>query len=123
MLKGKCLRGIDPAEDMSEPSSSGAEHSGRDEVAQEQPRRTREQILREFKLALAIGDGSLLEVDQDRARGFDPYDNSLGGRRGGRGPGIGGGSGGPGGPGPGIGQGTAAGPEPLGRGGRGWPRR
>jgi hypothetical protein len=52
-----------------------------DEVVAEEPRRSREQILREFKLALAIGDGSLLESDQDRARGVDPYDSPLGGRR------------------------------------------
>jgi hypothetical protein len=51
------------------------------EVPREQPRRSREDILREFKLALAIGDGSLLELDQDRARGVNPYDSGLGGRR------------------------------------------
>ncbi len=61
---------------------SGAEAERPEEVVQEEPRRSREQILREFKLALAIGDGSLLEADQDRARGVDPYDNRLGGRPG-----------------------------------------
>lgn len=59
---------------------SGADESKPDEIVEE-PRRSREEILREFKLALAIGDGSLLEADKDRARGVDPYDNRLGGRR------------------------------------------
>lgn len=61
---------------------SGAEAEKSDKLVEETPRRSREEILRDFKLALAIGDGSLLEVDQDRARGVDPYDNRLGNRRG-----------------------------------------
>lgn len=64
---------------------SGAEAEKPDKLAEDAPRRSREQILRDFKLALAIGDGSLLETDQDRARGVDPYDNPLG-RRSGTGP-------------------------------------
>jgi hypothetical protein len=58
-----------------------AVHEVLQEVLQEQPRRSRDDILRQFKLALAIGDGSLLELDQDRARGVNPYDSGLGGRR------------------------------------------
>ncbi len=82
MLEGKCFAAHwPPLKDMTESSTSGARESRPDEIAEEKPRRSREEILRQFKLALAIGDGSLLEIDQDRARGVDPYDNSLGTRQ------------------------------------------
>jgi hypothetical protein len=38
-------------------------------------RRSREEIMREIKLALTIGDGLLLDEDGEHARGFDPYDS------------------------------------------------
>lgn len=59
---------------------SGAEAEGSDKLVEDVPRRSREEILRDFKLALTIGDGSLLETDQDRGRGVNPYDNPLGRR-------------------------------------------
>ncbi|HEX4023675.1 MAG TPA: hypothetical protein VHX52_03080 [Steroidobacteraceae bacterium] len=41
-------------------------------------RRSREDILREIKLALTIGDGLLLDEEAEHARGFDPYDSHMG---------------------------------------------
>lgn len=38
-------------------------------------RRSREEIMREIKLALTIGDGLVLDEDAEHARGFDPYDS------------------------------------------------
>ena len=49
---------------------------------EQRPRRSREEILREIKLALTIGDGLPLEVERERARGFDPYDCPVGQRAG-----------------------------------------
>lgn len=42
-------------------------------------RRSREDVLREIKLALAI-DGLGLDERRGRGRGFDPYDSGLGGK-------------------------------------------
>lgn len=41
-------------------------------------RRSREDALREIKLALAIGDGLLLDHKGELTRGFDPYNSPLG---------------------------------------------
>ena len=38
------------------------------------PQRSREEILREIKLALALGAGLTLDKRAEPARGFDPYD-------------------------------------------------
>jgi hypothetical protein len=41
-------------------------------------RRSREDVMREIKLALTIGDGLVLDENAGRARGFDPYDSHVG---------------------------------------------
>ncbi len=41
-------------------------------------RRTREEILREIKLALATGADPLLDERRERSRGNDPYDSLPG---------------------------------------------
>jgi hypothetical protein len=41
-------------------------------------RRSREEIMREIKLALTIGDGLVLDENAAHARGFDPYDSHMG---------------------------------------------
>ena len=50
-----------------------------EEGVRQPERRSREEVLREIKLALTVGDGLLLE--DERSRGFDPYDSHRGGRR------------------------------------------
>ena len=47
-------------------------------VMEPRARRSREDLLRDIKLALAI-DGLGLEERRRQVRGIDPYDNSLGG--------------------------------------------
>ena len=51
-----------------------------DGIPERPVRRSREDILREIKLALTIGDGQVLEAHAERARGFDPYDHRGAGR-------------------------------------------
>ena len=45
------------------------------------PRRSREEVLRDIKMALAIDGGLTLEERRRKSRGFDPYDSGLGAGR------------------------------------------
>jgi hypothetical protein len=45
-----------------------------------EPRRSREELLRDIRLALAI-DGLGLDERRRKSRGFDPYDSGMGGGR------------------------------------------
>ena len=66
---GDCLA----LQDMSEPDEPKP-----GEAIQPGAQRSREDILRDIKLALAI-DGLGLPERRRQSRGFDPYDNALGG--------------------------------------------
>jgi len=62
---------------MSEPEEPTSPEPG--ESVEPPAGRSREQLLRDIRLALAI-DGLGLDERRRRARGFDPYDSGMGGR-------------------------------------------
>ncbi len=56
-----------------------SEHDRGQPGATERPTRSREQVLKQIKLALVTGaELGILEFDDHRARGSDPYNSRLG---------------------------------------------